>query len=375
MSSKNSLSQLSVFVTKKIPQSIPKKLHSLYLFGIKCFTVQPMVSCNGNARIAHGGSRHAAEQQMYRLLRHPKLFLLVWRSVAIHMPLCKSDRVNVDYSNLGPLAILGFAKQTKQGRALPILMRSLASNTQGQKKAHPNYQRLKDSYARWKKTVQADQFTFVIKSLKLLKYLYHCQPRLVFDRGFVHQELVRYLCDEKWVFYIRMRDDFYVLIGGTKHKVSDLPVGEHTVTWADRTLRLIVTKPRKRYTTPWCIITNDRDTCTTKVTKYYYYRFEIEESFRDLKSIYHLKYTRVRTWRSLRVILCFMSLALILALHDRRICDARAEGNYHPKKTLSLVRMWQELIQHAELALFTRKLKLRIVQPCPKTMTALGAIV
>jgi Transposase DDE domain len=295
---------------------------------------------------------------MFRLLRHSKLFLLVWKAVAELLPLKESDRVNVDYSNLGPLAILGFAKQTRHGRAQPVLMRSLASNTQGQKKTHTKYLRLKAYYSDWKKLVEADQFTFVIKSLRLLRYIYDCQPSLVFDRGFANKTLFRFLCDDNWIFYIRMRDNFYVNINGTSHRVSSLSSGEYTITWGERTVRLIVTKPRKRYLHPWYIITNDHKTRATKITKFYYFRFEIEESFRDLKSIYNLKKSRVRTWQSLRVLLCFMSIALILALTDRHTEHKRQpEGHTtHPKKSLSIVREWQEMIQGEQLCLFTSKI-------------------
>jgi len=193
MPSQNSVTQCNKFVSRDIGKHIPKKLHYLFLFGVRAFMLQPVTSCNSNARVSHQGSRNAAEQQMYRLLRHSKLFLLVWKAVAIQLPLKDNDLVNVDYSNLGLLAILSFAKQTKRGRAIPVLMRSLASNTQGQKKTHPKYQKLKEYYLTWKKTVQADQYTFVIKSLILLLYLYSTQPKLVFDRGFANKTIVEFL--------------------------------------------------------------------------------------------------------------------------------------------------------------------------------------
>jgi hypothetical protein len=358
MSSKNSITQLSSFVTKNILLSIPKKLRPLYMFGIRSFTVQPMVSCNGNARTAHSGSRQAAEQQMYRLLHHSKLFLLVWRAVAKSMPLSSADLVNVDYSNLDPLSILGFAKQTRRGRAIPVLMRTLASNTQGLKKDHHRYKKLKDDYADWKKTLEADQYSFVVKSLRLLQYLYRCQPRLVFDRGFVNQDLVRFMYDNSWTFYVRMREDFLVVLekSGERVRAGSLTTGEHQINYAGRRMRLIVTKPRKRYPNPWFIITNDETTTVEKITKFYYHRFEIEECFRDLKSIYQLKGSRLRSWRSLRVILCFMSIAIILAMNDKKLQKHWDEVKTNVKKKLSIVRMWQEQLHRHEISLLSKKL-------------------
>jgi hypothetical protein len=358
MPSKNSVTLLNKFTNRDIGHHIPKKLYSLYQFGVRAFTIQPVTSCNGNARISHLGSRAAAEQQMYRLLRHKKLFLLVWRAVSKQLPLKDSDVVNVDYSNLGPLAILGFAKQTRRGRAIPVLMRSLASNTQGQKKTHPKYQKLKDYYSSWKKTVEADQFSFVTKSLTLLRYLYATQPRLVFDRGFANKTIVQFLISSNWVFYTRIRDNYWVECSGLHTRVRDLAQGDYTVVWGGITLRLIITKPRKRYVQPWYILTNDTVTSMSKITKLYYHRFEIEESFRDLKSLFLLKWSRIRTWQSLRVLLCFMSLAVIVAMAlFKPNQQAEAEQTIHPKKSLSIVRMWQEQLNKERLRLTTSKLQ------------------
>lgn len=347
MSPTNIVAETRQFLTTDIQNQLPKKLQGLFCFGIRALTLQPLVSCNGNARMSHGGTRAAAEQRMYRLLHHPRLFLLIWRAIAKQITVHDRSLVNVDYSNLGPLAILGFGMQTRRGRALPILMRALASNTQGLQKTHPKYEKLKQSYQTWKKHVQADQFTFVIKSLRLLKYLYDCQPRLVFDRGFVNQGLVQFLCAQSWIFYLRMRSDHHVTHGGERRLVSSFETGEYTVTWTGQRLRLVVGQRRKRDKEPWYILTNDRQTAATKILKYYYHRFEIEESFRDLKSLFKLKGSRLRTWQSLRVVLCFMSLSLVCALHRITTDTFLRLLPVHPKKSLSLIRTWQEGIQKA----------------------------
>jgi len=352
MSSKSSLSYFNKFVTNNLATNMPKKLQPLFLFGVKAFVLQPLVSCNSNARRAHPGSRAAAEQQMYRLLHHKRLFIQLWRTLAKELPLAPQDVVNVDYSNLGPLAILGFAKQTRRGRAMPVLMRALASNTQGYKKSHPNYGKLKTYYQTWKKTVKADQFSFVLKSLRLLKYLYGVQPRLVFDRGFVNQSIVQFLSDHSWIFYMRMRDDFSVEISGRRQYIGELAEGQYSIIWANRTLRLIVTKPRSRYAQPWYIMTNDLETQPAKIAKLYYHRFEIEESFRDLKTLFRLRWSTLRSWQSLRVVLCFMSIGLICALKQLSQKTILAYQALQPKKQLSV------RLEHDKLMLASKKLKL-----------------
>lgn len=338
--------QTQQFLTSNIQNHLPKKLHGLFGFGVQALTLQPLVSCNGNARMARNGTRQAAEQQMYRLLRHPKISTLVWQAIAKQVPLTERSLVNIDYSNLYSLAVLGFAAQTKHGRARPVLMRSLASNTQGQKKTDAKYHQLKVAYAAWKKEVQADQYSFVIKSLRLLRYLYGCQPRLVLDRGFVNPGLVTFLCDESWVFYLRMRSDYYVEYNGGRQTVASFAAGTYSIVWSGQSLRLVVGKRRKRDQEPWYILTNDCHTTNATILRHYYHRFEIEESFRDLKSVFRLKGSRLRTYRSLQVILCFMSLSLISALGEGIIVQLLPQYlKTHTKKRLSLVRIWQETMQ------------------------------
>lgn len=349
MPSKHIVVHTRRFLRAGVAEQLPRKLRPLFHFGVRAFVLQPLVSCNSNARMSHAGNRFAAEQRMYRLLHHTKLPLRIWQAAAGAIALNSRSLVNIDYSNLGPLAILGFAMQTGKGRATPVLMRALASNTQGFKKTHPRYKRLKEYYAEWKKTVQADQFTFVAKSLRLLKYLYRCQPRLVMDRGFVNKTLVRFLVDEQWMFYIRMRGDFIVAYGGAAVFPKDFAHGSYTVEWAGRTLRLVVGRRRERDYEPWYILTNDHTTKATEILCFYYHRFEIEESFRDLKSLFKLKYARLRTWQSLSVVLCFMGLALICALLTpaaQSKAGATRQGQSaagaQTKKSLSIIRVWQE---------------------------------
>lgn len=353
MSSSPSVRVLRTFVSS-LETALPKKLHGMFRFGVRAFVLNPITSCNGNARSAHHGSRAAAEQAMFRLLSHERLVRLIWKHVARLCPLTESDVVDVDYSNLGPLAILGFAKQTARGRAVPVLMRALASNTQGQKKTHPKYQVLKDAYAAWKVYAQADQYSYVIRSLRLLRYLYKTQPRLAFDRGFMTSTIAQFLCDSRWLFYIRAREDQYVYWCGTRHRISSFRKGSYRVEWAGRPLRLVVGSTRKRHPVPWYILTNDEVRTDKQIIRYYYHRFEIEESFRDMKSLFRLKYTRLKTWRSLSVVLCFLGIALICAVQ----AEPRAGHHMkpvHPKKCLSVIREWQECIQAAVQASAVRR--------------------
>jgi hypothetical protein len=340
MSSPKSVRSLRSFVSN-IEETMPTKLKGLFMFGIKSLALKPLVSCNSNARSSHLGKRAAAEQSMYRLLHSPMASLL-WQAVAKVCPLKDSDVVNVDHSNLDPLAILGFAKQTKRGRAVPVLMQALASTTQGLKKCHPRYQKLKDAYTEWKETVGIDQFSFVIKSLEYLRGLYGVQPKLVFDRGFANKSIIHFLTDCGWVYYLRIREDRWVIHDGEPKLVSEFKMGSYSVGWAGRRMRLVVGTSNRKHPSPWYILTNDKSSSIRKIITYYYHRFEIEESFRDLKSLFRLKYTSLRKWQSLSVVLGFLSLSLICADKAKDLDYSKHTGN--PRKQLSYVRQWQESI-------------------------------
>ena len=143
-----------------------------------------------------------------------------------------------------------------------------------------------------------------------------------------------------------MREDFKVIYKRQTVRVSDLPRGSHTIYFAGKKLRLVVTKTRSRYKNPWYIITNDLETKPNKIAKIYYRRFQIEEYFRDIKSIFRLKYMRLRKWQSLRTLLCFMSLGIILALTDKLSIEKWEEQKIKlpVRKQLSIVRIWQEAL-------------------------------
>lgn len=345
--SSNIIVPQSIKFINTIGAQLPKKLQGMFRFGVKSFCLQPLVSCNSNARTSHTGSPRAALQMMYRLLRHQDLQLSVWQAIANIQPLTNSNLVNVDYSNLGPLAILGFAAQTHQGRARPVLMESLASNTQGFKQSHPKYHKVKQHYQLWKKALQVDQYSFVTLSLDKLQRLYNTQPRLVFDRGFANTSIVSFLVEHGWTFYIRARGGFNVELNGHIHQVNQLKPGDYRVIWRGYRLRLVVGVRRRNCTEPWYILTNDHNLLSSKVLKVYYYRFEIEETFRDLKSLLLLKGSRIRTWQSLQTVLCFMSLAIIVALLTVSRKLLKLYYSSHTKKRLSIVRYWQEDLHSA----------------------------
>ena len=84
-----------------------------------------------------------------------------------------------------------------------------------------------------------------------------------------------------------------------------------------------------------------------KIIDIYYHRFEIEESFKDLKHIQALEQAQLTKPQSLKVLLWFSILAFILAyLAGWLLSPVRAR---HPKKCLSWFRQFFEALQRETL--------------------------
>lgn len=64
---------------------------------------------------------------------------------------------------------------------------------------------------------------------------------------------------------------------------------------------------------PWYILTSDRTSSRKRIVQIYYHRFEIEETFKDIKHVLELEAIRFMKPLNLKVVLWFASLSLILS--------------------------------------------------------------
>ncbi len=149
-------------------------------------------------------------------------------------------------------------------------------------------------------------------------------------------------------FYVRLKAGRLVEIAGEKVTVSSAKRADETVVIAGITLRVIRSPKNGKNNEPWFILTNDLTSSRNKVVKIYYHRFEIEETFRDIKTILGLRRTKLTKPNSLAILLWFVSLGiLILYLAGIGVLGARALLRLltqpHPKKKLSWYRILLEL--------------------------------
>jgi hypothetical protein len=347
MSPIKTIARFRRFIQANFTQNIPIRLRQQFKLGVNAFALTPVSSCNANSRKVHGGSYASAEQEMFRLLHNTRLMDLVWQTYAQLNQVKPSDVVNIDYSTIGSLAILGFAKQTRRGRAIPVFMESLPSNTGGQKKTHRKYLNNITAYTEWKETTGYDQYSFVMQALGKLFQLYGAKPRLALDRGFDVKSLIQFMHRDNWTFYVRSKSDHIVhLNGGECRQVRDLAAGSYLVKRAGCNLRLVVGQRKSGCKEPWYILTNDFSSSQQAIMQIYYHRFEIEECFRDLKSLFGVSKTPLRRWQSLGVVIVFMCIGIFCAMaYQTDKTTYPKEYTRHKKKRLSLVRIWVEAIE------------------------------
>lgn len=96
----------------------------------------------------------------------------------------------------------------------------------------------------------------------------------------------------------------------------------------------------------WYVLTNDFSSSRTKVVRIYYYRFEIEETFKDMKHIFELKRTRLNKPLSLKLLLWFVSIGIALLYIVTKPTKQRLVAT-NPKKRTSWLRQAYELLQQS----------------------------
>lgn len=161
---------------------------------------------------------------------------------------------------------------------------------------------------------KGSQNTFIIKTIdEFLKIVSPKRVKLVFDRGFALPALIKHLAQIKVTFYIRIKGGKQVEYRNKTKKANSFKQGKYTVNAYDRKLTLVVTpKPSnaRKNNKPWYIISNDMDSSAEQIQEIYYYRFEIEELFKDAKRIFNLEHIRFKVPHNLKTILWFVVLGI-----------------------------------------------------------------
>jgi DDE family transposase len=326
------------FLQQRIVPKISLRHRKLFLFGFEALTIKPFVSLNGNARTTIQG-RKTAESKIYRIV-HQEKFLEYFPKLPVHLGLVtEKDVVNVDFSTFGGFYALTFARQTALGRALPLYFATIT----------------------YPIASEGSQTIFIEETITAFIAMLGFRPHLVFDRGFESPHLVPFLVKEQIPFTMRFKKDKHVLYQMKEIPMRNLPWFEKDciVTVYEKTnLRIIVSeklserKDSEGKEEPWYLITNDLTTEKEAVIGRYYFRFEIEETFKDLKHINDLStFYRIKKEQTFKILLWFCILSVWLSFLLERTKHYLVNRVTQKKnKLLSITRYFSESIQ---LELFT----------------------
>lgn len=328
-------------IQKQLLLNVPKRWVKQFSFGLKAYSLKPFQSANGNGRsvVANPSTAATKTDRLLANINLAQSLGAIFNSLNLVRP---SSFVNVDHSDMNRLMALVGAVQTRKGRALPCLVEAIHSDrlpAEGSAKSTPRTNVLRRARAEarlWQ------SFTgHVIDSLQNFRDRLGFWPKLVFDRGFGNESLITHLAHEGAIFYIRLKAGRFVEFDGQMTEVKQLDDKDVVIELFGLKLRVIRSAKNRRAKEPWYILTNDFSSSHHKVVTIYYHRFEIEETFKDVKHIWELRRTRLNNPNSLKAVLWFISIGIAL------IYLVTKPTKQHFKKQASWIRQGFEQLQQA----------------------------
>jgi hypothetical protein len=325
-------------VQEQLLPQIPVRWQRQFKFGIHALSLKPFASLASNARqsVSHPDT---ASTKIDRLTHNEPLAEAIGAAVAGLGFVRPTSVVALDHSDFSGLMAFVGAVQTRKGRAVPCLVATTYSPRTYAHATAPRQRQIRAAY----KQLDYHLYDQARTTLEAWAAQLGFWPRLVFDRGFGSMPLIRCLVEHQATFYIRMKAGRIIELGGNRLRVDQLHSNDVMVSLQDIRLR-VVSSDAPEIGEPWYILTSDTASTRAQIIRTYYYRFEIEETFKDLKHILQLEQTKLMKPLSLKVLLWFVCLNLILAFLVG--WWSRGEQPRHPKKRLSRYRQFFEALQH-----------------------------
>jgi hypothetical protein len=233
----------------------------------------------------------------------------------------KESIVVIDFSTFCNFQVLTFALQTREGRAIPLFFDIIT----------------------YPITEATSQNIFIEETLKKFHKILGFYPSFVLDRGFAIPSLITFFIDQRITFYVRAKKGKQIKIvddqGEKMLKIGAVTNYDQTITAYDYQLRLIISDKPKDKEEPWYIITNDMNHKRKEIIETYYYRFEIEEAFKDIKHLFRLKQFFITNKQTFTIVLWFLILGMWLAF---LIDEIRLTIQKNAHKKISFIRLWFE---------------------------------
>lgn len=307
-------------INQHILPLVKTKWKARVLLGLQAFSLQPFVSINANARMSRSNA-DAAERQIYRLLDANLSHVFASLLFEFHR-ITRESVIALDFSIFHPFAVLCFGLQTRDGRAIPIWQDIL------------KYPVEKDS-----------QNSFILDTLSELLAVVGSSFKLVCDRGFIGEHLIHGFLDKEITFYVRLKAGMHWKVQGKRRQLKHQWQLDQTGSIYGEKLRVVrssrTLQKQLKAKEPWYILTNDFDSGREEILKIYYYRFEIEETFKDIKHLFNTKPNWIKKTKTLKTILWFQILGIWLCCKLKHLIPPEKNS----KKLRSWIRRIFETIQ------------------------------
>lgn len=339
MSSKVIIPAYAHIIQHQLIPSLPEYWHHQVRFGVQALTIKPFVSLASNAR-ATIANPDTASTNMDRLVANAGLAHELGKVVAGLGIVTPRSILACDHSDMNGLLTFMGAVQTGKGRAIPCVLTTLYSQ---HLPAGDEASKRKQTLRLARKEAGIHLYDQALACLEQLALDLGFWPGLVFDRGFGGISFIRGLAAHGAIFYIRLKAGRLVELGGEEMSAGALPTSDEGIVLGGLNLRVIRSDEPDDDGEPWFILTSDMKKSRKKIIRIYYHRFEIEETFKDLKHVLNLKLMRLTKPLTLKILLWFASLRFILGyLASYR--DPRYGKPRHPKKRISWFRRMSEAL-------------------------------
>lgn len=313
-------------IQKEILPLVKAKWKPMVQLGVNALSLKPFVSLNSNARSSRV-NEVAAERQMYRLLSHPRLVDLFSSLLLSFFSIDEHSVIVMDFTIEGKFAMLCLALQTREGRAIPIWVDVLE---------YP----INDH----------SQNLFILDVMREFQSVVGCSFKLVCDRGFIGDWLIGGFLDLNLQLYIRLKRGQHWRVQGKWVCFTQQWKLDQVGMIYGETLRVVrsskTLQRQMKAKEPWIIVTNDFTASRNEVLEWYAHRFEIEETFKDLKHLFKFFPTWFKKKTSVIMAFWFFMLGFWLLWQVSRVPHIWQERfKRHIKKRISWVKQLLELLQ------------------------------
>lgn len=320
------LQKIQTFVQSQMSSNVPVRLQHRILCGIQAFSLQEFSSINSNGR-SLAAKRKTGESRTYRVCHDERTSSLISKLILNLLPRTPLLYCSLDHSQFGPFCIAILAVSFRKGRALPIWCQVNRSEAGLIK---PLLLEL-DLLA---KTLPSDQ--------KLV---------LVMDRWFCGQKLFNLIQSQGWYFICRAKYSRRVHV---PWESKSIPIGEIShfelpVKYMGMELQMVRSniRPNMKEDEPWFLLTNLPEPLASRIQIVHRYaeRFEIEESFKDLKWLQRFKWQQIKKTGVIKTVLFFIFFGWWLFWILAKDFTKQELKSPNPKHQLSWFRVVLEMIK------------------------------